>query len=108
MILISGSPGIVDKGHCAREREGDLPRRRPSQRRPARGSDLAYNPRFITPMPAYGVFAGHVNGRELRDVKLSFDGAEQRPAVIARDVDGLLFEKLNAQKGTGPTLEHDG
>jgi polygalacturonase len=112
VILISGAPGIVHKGIVLENVKVTFPGGgRPSDDPPegtALRGDLAYNPRFITPMPAYGVFARHVNGLELRDVKLSFGGAEQRPAVIARDVDGLLFEKLGAQKGTGPMLELDG
>jgi hypothetical protein len=42
------------------------------------------------------------------DVKLTFDGSEARPAVIARDVDGLMLDGLGAQKGSGPSLDLDG
>ena len=59
-------------------------------------------------MPAYGVFARHVTGLELHDVKLTFGGSEARPAVIARDIDGLILEGFGAQKGNGPSLEVDG
>jgi len=39
--------------------------------------------------------------------KLSFAGSDARPAVIARDIDGLMLDALGAQKGGGPTLELD-
>jgi polygalacturonase len=68
---------------------------------------VAYNPRFIKPIPAYGVFVRHAKGVELHDVKLTFSAADQRPAVIARDVDGLVLDGLSAQKASGPSLELD-
>jgi hypothetical protein len=69
---------------------------------------VAYNPRYITPIPAYGVFIRHAKGVELHDVKFTFGAADQRPAAIARDVDGLVFDGFNAQKANGPSLEVDG
>ena len=51
--------------------------------------------------PPTACSSGTSRALELRDVKLDFGGADQRPAVIARDVDGLLFEKFGAEKGTG-------
>jgi hypothetical protein len=79
---------------------------------PPEGADLKggveYNPRYITPMPAYGMFIRHATGVELHDVKLMFGGSEARPAVIARDVDGLSLDGFGAQKGSGPSLELDG
>jgi hypothetical protein len=54
------------------------------------------------------VFIRHVAGIELHDVKLTFAGSEARPAVIARDVDGLSLDGFGAQKGSGATLELDG
>jgi hypothetical protein len=38
-------------------------------------------------------------------VKLDFTAAERRPAVIARDVDGLVLENFAAEKPAGATLE---
>jgi hypothetical protein len=68
---------------------------------------VQYNPRYITPMPAYGVFLRHAKGVELHDVKLGFGAPDQRPAVIARDVDGLIFDAFSAQKASGPQLDLD-
>jgi polygalacturonase len=69
---------------------------------------VAYNPRFITPIPSYGFFIRHAKGVMLRDVKVDFTAADQRPAAIARDVDGLVFDTFSAEKGSSPLLELDG
>jgi hypothetical protein len=78
---------------------------------PPEGTELnggvAYNPRYITPIPAYGLFVRHAKGVELHDVKFTFGAADQRAAVIARDVDGLLFDGFSPQKANGPALEVD-
>lgn len=49
-------------------------------------------------MPAYGIFARHVNGLKVRDVELTYDKPERRPAVLLRDVTGSDFEHLDAQR----------
>jgi hypothetical protein len=67
---------------------------------------VAYNPRFITPIPAYGMFIRHAKGVELHNVKFTYGQMEGRPAIIARDVDGLTFDGLMAQKGSS-TVELD-
>jgi hypothetical protein len=66
-----------------------------------------WNPRFLTPIPAYGLFVRHAHGVELHDVKFTFGTADQRPAVVARDVDGLVLDGFSAQKASGPVLEAD-
>jgi polygalacturonase len=75
---------------------------------PALTKGPEYNPRFITPIPAWGLFLRHVRRVELRAVKLTFGAEDGRPAVIARDVEGLVFDGLHAQKGAGATLALDG
>jgi len=47
-------------------------------------------------MPAYGLFARHVNGLAVRDVDVTFDKDEHRPAVQLRDVAGADFDHFNA------------
>jgi polygalacturonase len=69
---------------------------------------VAYNPRYITPIPAWGLFSRHVKGLELTDVKFTFGNSDGRPSVIARDVDGLRLDAFSAAKGGGPTLELEG
>jgi polygalacturonase len=59
-----------------------------------------WNPRFLTPLPAYGLFIRHAHGVELHDVQFIIGAAEQRPAVVARDVDGLVLDGFTAQKGS--------
>jgi hypothetical protein len=71
----------------------------------ALNSGAQWNPRYLTPVPAYGLFIRHARNVELRDVKLTTGAPDQRPAVIARDVDSLLLDTFTAQKGTGPSLE---
>jgi hypothetical protein len=111
-IVISGAPGIPHKGIVLDNVTVSFPGGGMRSADPPEGitfkNDLQYNPRFITPMPAYGIFIRHAGGVELRGVKLTFAGnSEARPAVIARDVDGLLLQGFSAQKGAGPTLEVD-
>jgi len=111
-IVISGQPGILHQGIVLEQVKITFPGGGKSSGDPPEGSTLksdpaAYNPRFITPMPAYGLFVRHAQGVELRDVKLDFTAAEQRPAVIARDVDGLVLEAFGAEKGASSTLELD-
>ena len=73
----------------------------------ALNSGAQWNPRFVTPIPAWGLFVRHAKGIELHDVSFTFGAADQRPAVIARDVDGLTFDGFSAQKGAGPVLQAD-
>jgi len=46
-------------------------------------------------------------GRASLPAKLSFGGNDARPAIIARDIDGLTLDAVGAQKGGGATLELD-
>jgi polygalacturonase len=54
-------------------------------------------------MPAYGVFARHVRDLELANINLSVENADQRPAMICSDVDGLEVDNFKAQIGEGVT-----
>jgi hypothetical protein len=111
-IVISGPAGHPSiRASCSENVKITFPGGGTRSGDPPEGSTLkgeaAYNPRFITPMPAYGLFVRHAQGVELHDVKLDFSAADQRPAVIARDVDGLVFDAFAAKKGGAPTLELD-
>jgi hypothetical protein len=111
-IVISGEAGIPHTGIVLEHVKVAYPGGGNPTGDPPEGANLKggveYNPRYITPMPAYAVFTRHVSGLELHDVKVTFNGAEARPAMIARDVDGLVLDGLGAQKGSGSTLELDG
>ena len=52
-------------------------------------------------MPAYGVFARHVRGLELANITLSVEKADQRPAMVCSDIDGLEVDNFKAQIGDG-------
>jgi hypothetical protein len=109
VILISGQQGIPHKGIVLEHVKITFPGGGNRSGDPPEGNTLKataeYNPRFITPVPAWGLFVRHAEGVELHDVKLDFGAAEQRPAVIARDVDGLVFDMFGAEKSAAPTLE---
>jgi hypothetical protein len=48
-------------------------------------------------MPAYGVFARHVKGLEMADIRLGFDTEDLRPVLVGVDVDGLEIDNFKAQ-----------
>jgi len=52
-------------------------------------------------MPAYGVFARHVSGLELANIRLSCLNEDLRPALDCVDVNGLEIDNLNAQIAGG-------
>jgi polygalacturonase len=52
-------------------------------------------------IPAYGLFARHVKNLAVRDVTMSFDATELRPAVVLHDVAGAEFEGVKAARGPG-------
>ena len=111
-IVISGAPGlphrnVVLEGVQITFPGGGAPSADPPEAGLLTGKSQ-YNPRFLTPIPAYGLFLRHARGIELRGVKLGYAAADQRPAVIARDVDGLVIDAFGAQKELGPHLELDG
>jgi polygalacturonase len=108
-IVISGQPGIPHQGIVLEHVKITFPGGGNRSGDPPEGNTLkgeaAYNPRFITPMPAYGLFVRHAKGIELHDVQLDFRAADERPAAIARDVDGLTIDAFGAKIAGGPTLE---
>ena len=55
----------------------------------------------LTVMPGYGVFARHVKGLELANITLTTETADQRPAMVCSDVDGLEVDNFKAQLGDG-------
>jgi polygalacturonase len=64
--------------------------------------ETAYpEPSMFGTLPAYGLFARHVRGLRVRDVSLSFEGADARPAIVLRDVDGASFDTITAKRTEG-------
>jgi polygalacturonase len=55
------------------------------------------------PVPAYGFFARHVKGIELRDVAIQCAQPDARPAFVLDDVDGADFTHVKTPRSPGPT-----
>jgi Putative Ig domain len=47
-------------------------------------------------LPAYGLYARHVEGLELSDIKLSFQVEDERHAIVLDDIKDVSVEGLNA------------
>jgi len=54
-------------------------------------------------MPAYGLFARHVQDLELANVTVGFDELDLRPPIMCMDVDGLEIDNFKAQVMRGVT-----
>jgi len=49
------------------------------------------------PLPAYGFYARHVHGLVLRDIDLTCEQADARPALVCDDVRDLVVDHLDAR-----------
>jgi len=58
-------------------------------------------PNKLGTLPAYGVFARHVNGLELANISVNFQTNDFRPAIICSNVNGLEIDNFKAQTATG-------
>lgn len=58
-------------------------------------------PDWAGTIPAYGIFARHVKGLELANIKFSLKADDTRPAAMFEDVDGLEISNLKAQTANG-------
>jgi polygalacturonase len=70
-------------------------------REPEEMEDAYPEPSMFGVLPAYGLFARHVRGLRVRDVSLSYDAPEARPAIALRDVDGVSLERVTWEDATG-------
>jgi polygalacturonase len=99
-IVISGQPESPHHGLVFQNVRVDFPGGGTPSDDPPEGGTLsgkaAYNPRFITPMPAYGLYARHARDVRLQGVTFSLKTPDQRPAVVTRDVSGLVQEAFVA------------
>jgi hypothetical protein len=66
-------------------------------REPAELGTRYPDPGSLGVMPSYGVFARHVKGLELANVRVGVDAEDLRPAIVAEDVDGFEIDHFNAQ-----------
>jgi hypothetical protein len=108
-IVISGQPDAPHRGVFLDNVRITFPGGGTPSADPPEGSTLvaksAYNPRFITPVPAYGLFVRHARDVRLHDVTFTIGAPEQRPAVVARDVTGLMLDAFTTPKADGPALQ---
>ncbi len=51
--------------------------------------------------PSYGVYARHVKGLEINDVRVSYNKEDKRPAIACVDVDGLEINNFRAKVAEG-------
>ena len=103
-LLLAGIPGHPVEDVRAVGPPHRVPRRRYRRGGRARAEELenAYpEPSMFGTLPAYGLFARHVRGLRVRDVSLSFDGTEARPAIALRSVDGASFDAVTAKQTNG-------
>ena len=49
-------------------------------------------------LPAYGFYVRHANGISMKNIKLTLDDADFRPAFVFDDVQNLKMEKINLPK----------
>jgi polygalacturonase len=71
------------------------------------GPSLVYNPRYMQPVPGWASYVRHGRDVEFHNCNFTFAKADSRPAVFARDVEGLTFETFTAMKGSGAELTLD-
>lgn len=58
-------------------------------------------PRKIGITPAYGIFARHVKGLELYDIRLDYARQDLRSPMVCVDVDGLEVDNFKAKVAPG-------
>lgn len=58
-------------------------------------------PSRIGILPAYGVFARHVQDLQLADISTSFETNDLRPAMICSDINGLQIDNFRPQVSDG-------
>jgi hypothetical protein len=110
VIVISGEPGVRHSGIVLDHLNMTFHGGGSGTSEPPEGSTFTnpssvnYNPRFISPLPAYGAYIRHATGVELRNVTFTV-GSDARPALVARDVAGLQFETFSGRKAGASTLQ---
>jgi polygalacturonase len=59
---------------------------------------------FGKKFPAYGLFARHVGGLKMENVKMELAGADSRPAIQCEDATGLKFANWSFSENIGANL----
>ena len=60
-----------------------------------------YSPRSLGPRPASGFYIRHVKGLKFQNVEFAFEAEDQRPPLVASDVDGFELDGFQSQKPAG-------
>lgn len=60
-----------------------------------------YSPRSLGPRPASGFYIRHVKGLKLKNVEFAFETEDQRPPLVAFDVDGFELDRFRAPTAGG-------
>lgn len=60
-----------------------------------------YSPRSLGPRPASGFYIRHVKGLTFRNVEFVFETEDQRPPLVASDVEGFEMDGFKSQKPPG-------
>lgn len=68
---------------------------------PEHSDRYPYNRMFGSDLPAYGLFLRHVNGLRVDNVRLSYGGTEERPALHLEQARDVVFRGLEAQVPAG-------
>lgn len=57
--------------------------------------------RFKPKVPAYGIWARHVDGLTLKDIKIKLEGADLRPAIVVQDGKNVRITESTLPVSTG-------
>ena len=57
-------------------------------------------PRWAGPTPAYGLYARHVEGLQLRNITFSLKKKDDRPAVVMKNVKNVAMSEIKESLGT--------
>jgi hypothetical protein len=60
-----------------------------------------YSPRSLGPRPAAAFYIRHVTGLTFRHVEFAFETEDQRPPLVAFDVNGLELDHFTSPKPAG-------
>jgi hypothetical protein len=59
-----------------------------------------YSPRSLGPRPASGFYIRHVKNLTFKNVEFAFEQPDERPPIVASDVDGFVLDGFTTQKPT--------
>lgn len=60
-----------------------------------------YSPGSFGRRPAYGFYVRNARAIEFHDCTVSFEQDDQRPAFVFQNVDGVVLDRVTAQRGAG-------